>query len=123
MLQPSYREVINSFPEIKENHYLETLLRNFFRNYKQGEISLSLTNQVQLDEICMKGKKVKRVHFNPKVKICLLDDSACRKLLCNSKDCDPKTCTNTINTGVHEQKICLLCVSGTEANLLEKEYH
>ena len=60
-IAPSYKEVLNSFPKIREDPYLETLLRNFFRSYKQGEISLTLTNQVKLDELSIKKvKKLKR---------------------------------------------------------------
>ena len=122
-LQIDYQTIFKNNSDIKQNHYLKTLLRNFFQSYKRGEVSLALTNQLKLAELCPKqGKRVKSISFNPTISICLIDEnkSICRKLRCNSLQCDPINCTKSLCNDITyvEQKLCLLCVSGKESHLL-----
>ena len=124
LLDRDNRTITQIYPEIKVNNYLESLLKKFFLDYKQGAITLSLSNRIRLAELCQNQgkKKVKRISFDPNINICLLDTSLspCNNLLCKSQKCDKISCNKKLSNQVEceNHRTCLLCVSDKEAKLL-----
>ena len=56
--QEENNKVFNLYSDININPYMETLLRNFFFSYKNGDINIALANRIKFGEIYeLKEKK------------------------------------------------------------------
>ena len=108
-MQPEYESLYNAYQDINSDPYVRTVLRNFLNSYKRGDISIALSNKLNLEELCpIKSKQENKVTFNDKLFICLVDN-------------DTPICNNSIykNLPSIQQKICLMCISEKESKLLK----
>ena len=94
---------------IQKNEFMELTLRHFFNQYKNGAVSLALSNQIKFKELYdvnEKKKSYKKVTFCKELSICLIN---------NSDNCEHPM-SNYLSKN---EKVLLNCVSGIEAKLLK----
>ena len=125
LLFPENKLIYQKYSNLNYDNYLESFIKDFYMDYKRGSVTLSLSNRLHLAELCKTHhkKKISQISFNPTVKICLLNTDSCRNLMCNKQICDSKKCSKTLSDKVNNvnHKICLLCISKEESNLLIHE--
>ena len=122
LLHTENKSIYQTYSDLHYNAYIESFIKNFYLDYKRGNIMLSLTNKLTLAELCRPNhkKKINQITFNPTVQICLLDTNSCRNLYCTIQSCDSKQCSRSITDEIKSMnhQVCFLCISKEESSLL-----
>ena len=111
--EDDYKKLCSIYTDIQINPYMSLMLKNFFCSYKRGDINLALTNRIHFKELfelqeknVMKKEKNKKISFNPKLSLCLMET--------NETENYKQMPANLLNK---EQVIFMTCISQTEAQL------